>query len=171
MARTWLAALAALLLLPSTALASKGFPRGFLWGVATAGFQGDMGKGAPNDPASDWWTWVRDPDNIAKKRVSGDLPENGPAQWTHYKQDVALARKKLHANAFRLSIEWSRIFPRSTEGATTTGELDAIADQSAVKHYRDVLTAIRKAHMTPFVTLNHFSLPILLHDPIAASHA
>ena len=145
--------------------------KGFLWGVATAGFQGDMGPGAPNDPNSDWWVWVRDPDNIANHRVSGDLPENGPAQWTHYKQDIALAHDNLHANAFRLSIEWSRIFPRSTAGATTTAELDALADQSALAHYRAVLTAIRRAGMTPFVTLDHFTLPLWIHDPIAARNA
>jgi beta-galactosidase len=151
--------------------APKKLPKGFLWGVATAGFQGDMGPGAPSDPNSDWWAWVRDLENIQKKRVSGDLPENGGSQWTKYKQDVALARKKLNANAYRFSIEWSRIFPRSTERATTIAELDALADQSAVQHYRDELTAIRKAKMTPFVTLNHFTLPIWLHDPIAARNA
>ena len=146
-------------------------PRNFLWGVATAGFQADMGKGAPNDPNSDWWTWVRDPQNIQSHHVSGDLPENGPAQWTHYKTDIALARNKLNANAYRLSIEWSRIFPTSTENANSMAELDAIADQSALAHYRAVLTAIRRAHMTPFVTLNHFTLPLWLHDPIAARNA
>jgi beta-galactosidase len=151
--------------------ANAKLPKSFLWGVATAGFQADMGPGAPNDTNSDWWAWVHDPDNIAQKHVSGDLPENGPAQWTHYKQDIALARNRLNANAYRLSIEWSRIFPRSTEGATTVAQLDALADQSAVAHYRAVLRAIRAAHMTPFVTLNHFTLPLWLEDPIAARNA
>src|SRR3954469_20164496 len=162
---------AAIVAFSPSASASSKLPRGFLWGVATAGFQGDMGRGAPNDPNSDWWAWVRDPENIQQKRVSGDLPENGGSQWTKYKTDIALARNKLNANAYRLSIEWSRIFPRSTEGATTFGELDAIADQSAIAHYRALLSAIRAAHMTPFVTLNHFTLPLWLHDPLAARFA
>ena len=160
---------AAVLALPATAGAK--LPKNFLWGVATAGFQGDMGPGAPSDPNSDWWAWVRDPQNVQQKRVSGDLPEQGGSQWTKYKADAALARNKLNANAYRLSIEWSRIFPRSTEGATTTAELDALADPSALAHYRAQLQAIRAAHMTPFVTLNHFTLPIWLHDPIAARNA
>src|SRR3954471_16218050 len=71
-------------------------PKSFLWGVATAGFQGDMGPGSPNDPNSDWWVWVRDAENIQKQRVSGDLPENGGSQWTKYKTDVVLARKNLN---------------------------------------------------------------------------
>src|SRR3954447_25646254 len=118
-------------------------PENFLWGVATAGFQADMGPSAPNDPNSDWWAWVRDPQNIQQRRVSGDLPEHGGSQWTKYKTDIALAHKKLNANAYRFSIEWSRIFPRSTEGATTIGELDALADQTALAHYRAELQAIR----------------------------
>src|SRR5437899_3170392 len=154
----------------SSGAAAK-LPRTFLWGVATAGLQADMGKGAPDDPNSDWWAWVRDRNNIRNKRVSGDLPEHGPAQWTHYKQDVALARKKLNANAYRLSIEWSRIFPRATFGATSTAELDALADHKALAHYRAVLSAIRGVHMTPLVTLDHFTLPLWLHDPIAARNA
>jgi beta-galactosidase len=159
----------ALAALPATTSAK--LPKGFLWGVATAGFQDDMGKGAPSDPNSDWWAWVRDPINVQQHHVSGDLPEKGPAQWTHYKSDIALARNKLHANAYRLSIEWSRIFPHSTEGATSLAQLDALADQSAVAHYRQVLQAIRAAHMTPFVTLDHFTLPLWLDDPIAARDA
>src|SRR4051794_28896500 len=155
----------------SATAAEAKLPKGFLWGVATAGFQADMGKGAPNDTGTDWWSWVRDPENIQKKRVSGNLPEQGPAQWTHYKQDVALARRKLNANAYRLSIEWSRIFPRATFDATTTSDLDALADGPALAHYRAVLQALRAAHMTPFVTLNHFTLPHWLHDPIAARNA
>src|SRR4029453_585283 len=95
------------------AAAATKLPKSFLWGVATAGFQGDMGPGAPNDPNSDWWVWLRDPQNIQQKHVSGDLPEQGGSQWTKYKTDVSLARNKLGANAYRLSIEGSRLFPRS----------------------------------------------------------
>src|SRR3954447_17843231 len=101
------------------AVAAAKLPARFLWGVATAGFQADMGPGAPDDPDSDWWAWIRDPENIAKKRVSGDLPEQGGSRWTKYKQDVSLARKKVNANAYRFSVEWSRVFPHTTDGATT----------------------------------------------------
>jgi beta-glucosidase/6-phospho-beta-glucosidase/beta-galactosidase len=49
--------------------------------------------------------------------------------------------------------------------------LDALADQTAVAHYRTVLTALRARHLEPMVTLNHFSLPLWLHDPIAVRDA
>jgi hypothetical protein len=76
--------------------------------------------------------------------VSGDLPENGPGFWSLFKKDADLVKKQLAGNAFRMGIEWSRIFPTSTAGvstasgidASTLAALDAIADQTAVAHYR-----------------------------------
>ena len=155
------------------------FPEGFRWGAAIAGFQSDMGLGAPNDTGSDWWAWVRDPDNLSAGRVSGDLPETGPGFWNLYAADAKLAKKKLKLSAFRFGIEWSRVFPTSTAGVDASGgigqaelqALDALADQTAVAHYRDVLEALRARGLDPLVTVNHFSLPLWLHDPIATRDA
>jgi beta-galactosidase len=155
------------------------FPKRFRWGTAISGFQSDMGVGAPADPNSDWWVWVRDPQNVAARRVSGDLPENGPGFWTLFKKDADLVKKQLAGNAFRMGIEWSRIFPTSTAGISTANgidqstlaALDAIADQTAVAHYRDVLKALRKKRLEALVTLNHFTLPLWVHDPIEVRDA
>ena len=159
------------------AASPKRFPRGFLWGTATAGFQAEMGRGRNVDRGSDWYVWAHDPANIAADRVSGDLPERGPGEYARFRSDIALARKRLHNNAMRISIEWSRIFPRST--ASVTGPLDVaemkrldkLADQRAVRHYRAELMAIRDAGMAPFVTVSHYSLPLWIQDPIATRGA
>src|SRR5262245_33790170 len=164
---------------PAVARVAAPFPEHFLWGAAIAGFQSDMGVGAPNDPGSDWWAWVRDPDNVSDGRVSGDLPETGPGFWNLYASDAKLAKKTLKLNAFRFGIEWSRIFPTSTAGVDVSGgigqaqleALDALADQTAIAHYRDVLEALRARGLDPLVTVNHFSLPLWLHDPIAIRDA
>jgi beta-glucosidase/6-phospho-beta-glucosidase/beta-galactosidase len=164
---------------PGSARVVAPFPEGFLWGSAISGFQSDMGVGAPNDEGTDWWVWVHDADNISAGRVSGDLPENGPGFWTLFENDAKLAKKKLKLNAFRMGIEWSRIFPTSTAGVDATGgvsaedlaALDVLADQTAVAHYRDVLTALRARGLDPLVTVNHFSLPTWAHDPIATRDA
>lgn len=175
---------AALLALLAVSPAAAGrvratFPDGFLWGTAISGFQSDMGLGAPNDPNSDWWVWVRDAGNLSAGRVSGDLPEDGPGHWLRFAEDAKLARKKLRLNAQRLGMEWSRIFPASTAGVDASGgigapelaALDALADQSAVAHYREVFAALRARGLEPMVTLNHFSLPTWIHDPIAVRDA
>ena len=155
------------------------FPSGFLWGTAISGFQSDMGVGAPNDPNTDWWVWVRDAQNITTGRVSGELPEHGPGFWRLYGRDARLARFGLRNNALRMGIEWSRIFPTSTAGVDTSGgftpavlaALDALADPSAVAHYRDVLATLRALSLEPMVTLNHFTLPSWIHDPIEVRDA
>ena len=168
-------AIVLVLALPGAAgAAALHFPKGFQWGVASAGFQSEMGRGRDLDRGSDWWAWTHDRANIAAGHTSGDQPENGPGFWARGAGDVALARR-LGATTFRLSIEWSRIFPRSTAGvrsgavvgAGALRRLDRLADPRAVAHYRRLLGQIRAAGMTPLVTLQHFTLPRWLHDPLA----
>jgi beta-galactosidase len=172
------AALLVALIAPPAGAADE-FPGGFLWGTAISGFQTEAGRGHNLDPASDWYVWTHDPANIADDIVSGDLPEDGPGHWQRFRRDLDLVAEDLGNNAFRFSIEWSRIFPRSTEGIDVGAEideddlrrLDRLADQRAVHHYRNVLAAAAKRGITPFVTLHHWSLPTWLHDPIATREA
>jgi beta-galactosidase len=160
-------AAAALLATPAAAATpdSAPFPKGFLWGVATSGFQTEAGRGRDADRRADWWAWTHDVANIAAGHVTPDRVEDGPGSWRKWPTDVRLARRTLHASAFRLSVEWSRIFPRSTGRAHTLRALDRLADDRAVAHYRAVLRGIRRAGMEPFVTLQHFTLPRWLHEP------
>jgi beta-glucosidase/6-phospho-beta-glucosidase/beta-galactosidase len=156
---------------PSAAVA-RDFPRDFLWGTAIAAFQTEAGGTPANaDTRSDWWAWSHDPDEIAAGHVSGDLVERGPAHWRLYRRDLDLARNRLGSNAFRFSIEWSRLFPRAPKGARTPRQLDRFVDKAAARHYAAELRAIRARGMTPMVTLNHFTLPTWLHDPIAVRDA
>ena len=173
----------AALAVPATATAAdpgtRPFPKHFMWGVATAPFQTEMGAGH-NDTHSDWWAWTHDKENQRSGAVTTDKPERGPGSYVRFRQDSKLARK-LGLNTFRLGIEWSRIFPRSTASVRTPAsgrvtkkqlkQLDKLAAQSAVRHYRAVLKDLRARHLTPFVTLNHFTLPSWLHDPIAVRNA
>src|SRR5262245_6775733 len=121
---------------PALAAKRLPFPEDFLWGTAISGFQSDMGVGGPNDAGTDWWVWVHDPANIASGSVRGAFPEDGPGFWNLYKRDAKLVRKRLHGNAFRMGIEWSRIFPMPTTSIDASGgvtpdvlaALDAVAD-------------------------------------------
>jgi beta-galactosidase len=160
-----------LLLLFAASASARDFPKRFQWGVATAGFQVEMGRGHDVDRGSDWWTWARDPKNVQKGVVSGDLPENGPGFFAKYRRDVDLAAHDLHLKAFRLGIEWSRIFPHSTRKAHGLKELDKLANQHALARYRAILERIRADGMTPWVTLHHYVLPRWTHHAIAARDA
>jgi beta-galactosidase len=156
------------------------FPTDFHWGVAHAGFQAEGGPGSPVDPNSDWYKWVHDPINQLLGITHG-VPENGPGTYVEYGSDAVLARNDLGMNTFRMSIEWSRIFPNSTASVDISDEgggvtladlqaLDALANQGEVQHYRDVFTALRApgVNLEPLITVNHFTLPTWVHDPITA---
>ena len=153
-------------------------PDGFHWGVAHSGFQAEGGPGSPVDPRSDWYRWVHDPINQLLGLVKG-VPENGPGAYVSYEGDADLARDQLGMNTFRMSVEWSRIFPNSTAAVDISDEgggvsladlqaLDALADAEEVAHYRAVFEALRIRGLEPMVTVNHFTLPVWVHDPITA---
>jgi beta-galactosidase len=136
------------------------------------------------DPNTDWFVWVHDTTNIRNGLVSGDLPENSIDYWSLYKRDHEIA-KNLGLNAFRIGIEWSRIFPKSTnkvkvgvERASDGNiskievdnkaieELDRMANKEALNHYRDVINDLKVKSFRVFVCLNHFTLPLWIHNPI-----
>lgn len=130
------------------------FPKGFLWGSATAGFQ--VEKGLPN---SDWGLWVKTPGKIK----GGDDPDKaGPDALAHIDEDVALLTKT-GQNLYRFSIEWSRLYP--TRDAF---EKDA-PDVGAIAAYDKLFATLKAAGIVPMVTLQHFSLPSWLSDPAKAA--
>lgn len=112
----------------------------FLLGVATSGHQVDGDSPpAPND----WTLWeqagrTRDPSGAAADH------------WHRFRDDLALFRQ-LGANAYRFSLEWSRLEP-------SPGHCDA----DAVAHYLELVAACRQEGLEPLVTLSHFTLPAWL---------
>jgi beta-galactosidase len=165
-----------------------GFPKNFLWGVSISGFQFEMGDktGKNVDPNTDWYIWTHDATNIRNGLVSGDMPENGIDYWSLYTKDHDIA-KNLGLNAYRIGIEWSRIFPKSTNKVKVEverapdgnisrigvddqaiEELDRMADKETVNHYRAVIGDLKAKGFKVFVCLNHFTLPLWIHNPITA---
>lgn len=114
------------------------FPKGFLWGVATAGYQSEGG-----DRNSTWSEWDE----------KGKFPHRvGKAVdfWNRYAEDMDLARG-MNLNAFRMSVEWSRIEP-------VRGRYDL----AALAHYEKMIDTARAKGLEPVVTLNHFVYPAWL---------
>ena len=148
------------------------FPKRFLWGTAVAGFQTEAGcptlaPATCEDRASDWYQWVSDPELIADDStyVTGEPMAHGPGMRELYAEDFQRARDELHTGAIRLSIEWSRLFPDgAAEAATTVDALAAHADPVAVAYYRDMFATARRLGLKLLVTLNHYTLPLWIHD-------
>ena len=107
------------------------FPNKFLWGSATSSYQ--VEGGIEN---CDW---------------SKDFPAgNACDHYRRYEEDFNLL-KKLNQNAYRFSIEWSRIEPN--EGKF---------DKKEIEHYRKMLLSLKKKEIVSFVTLWHWTTPLWL---------
>jgi beta-glucosidase len=104
------------------------FPKGFLWGAATSAYQ--VEGGIEN---SDW---------------SDLFPAGRCCDHYHlYEQNLDLL-EQLNLNAYRFSIEWSRVEPGP-----------GLFDQKEIDHYRQVLRSLRSRGIKTMVTLHHFSNP------------
>ncbi|HZU75013.1 MAG TPA: family 1 glycosylhydrolase [Acidimicrobiales bacterium] len=113
------------------------FPDGFVWGTATAAHQVEGGNWN-----NDWWDWEHNPDSGCVE-PSGDTCDH----YHRYRDDLDLMAE-LGFNAYRFSLEWSRIEPEEGEWST-----------AALEHYRRVCAACHERSMTPIVTFHHFSSP------------
>ena len=110
-------------------------PDGFLWGVATSGFQVEGG-----DTSSQWAKWVADGRTREKIYKATDFIHR-------YPEDVGNAAA-LGVKAFRISIEWARLEPQP-----------GIIDRGIVAYYDRLIETIYSHGMEPVVTLLHFSYP------------
>jgi beta-glucosidase len=120
------------------------FPRGFLWGTATASHQVE-GKNTNNN----WWAWEQEPGRILQGHKSGLACDWWNGRW---REDFDRAAQG-GQNAHRLSIEWSRIQPAPERW-----------DEDALDRYREMLRGLHERDLTPMVTLHHFTDPLWLTE-------
>ncbi|MDB5186741.1 MAG: putative beta-glucosidase [Candidatus Saccharibacteria bacterium] len=147
---------------PTTSKSNLKFPKKFLWGAATSAHQ------VEGDTHNQWTVWEFENTISLATRASyhfGELenwpqieqaakdPNNyvsakGADHYNRYAEDFDLL-KKMNMNAFRFSIEWSRVEPQ--EGAWNA---------EAIEHYKQYIDQLRRRNIEPVVTLFHFTLPV-----------
>ena len=118
----------------------------FLWGVATSAYQSEGGYNRNGMPHTNW----------AGAERCGDVEPVGRAAefWNRYRADFDSCRR-LGLNAFRLSVEWSRIQPTMNEGIGQPPDFD----YQALDRYSEILCQCRAQGLEPLVTLHHFVHP------------
>ena len=115
------------------------FPRGFIWGTATAAYQVEG-----NNVNSNWYTWEQQPGHI----LHGDRAGLACDWWSgRWREDFQRAAEAFQ-NAHRMSIEWSRIQPAPDRW-----------DEEALDRYIQMVRYLRELNMTPLITLHHYSDP------------
>ncbi len=123
-------------------------PRGFLWGSATSAHQVEGGC-----TANSWSRFESESLPDGRPRIEGSQKAGDAAdQWNRWPDDIRLMQD-LSLNAYRFSVEWSKIEP--AEGSF---------DESALDHYAQLAGKLRAAGITPMVTLHHFTDPTWFAD-------
>src|SRR5262245_10258326 len=126
------------------------FPKGFFWGTATAAYQIEGAWNEDGKGRSIWDTYAHTPEKI-KNGDTGDVAND---HYHRYKEDVAMMKRDIGANAYRFSISWPRIFPDGTGTPNAKG----------VDFYNRVVDELKAAGIEPFATLYHWDLPQTLQD-------
>jgi beta-glucosidase len=117
------------------------FPKGFLWGTASAAHQVEG-----NNTNNDWWHFEQRPEAI----WHGDRSGLACDWWRNAERDFDLMAEMGHST-HRLSVEWSRIEPE-----------EGVFNPEAIARYREMLTGLHQRGIEPMVTLFHFSSPLWL---------
>lgn len=140
--RSFVGGAAALAALPGVTLAQaraapRAFPKGFLWGTATAAHQVEG-----NNTNSDSWVL-----ETVKPTIYKEPSLDAANSFELWPVDLDLA-KNMGLNSYRFSLEWARIEPEP--GRFSVAMLD---------HYKAIVEGCRKRGMVPIVTFNHFTTP------------
>lgn len=125
------------------------FPRGFVWGVATAAAQIEGATREGGKGESIWDRYSHTPGKIH----GGGVPDVACDHYHLYREDCALMRQ-LGLRHYRMSIAWPRIFPEG-RGAV---------NQAGVDFYQRLFDALEANGITPWVTMFHWDLPQALED-------
>ena len=125
------------------------FPKGFVWGAATAAYQIEGAANEDGRGESIWDRFSHTPGNV----LNGDTGDVADDHYHRWPQDVALMQS-LGLKAYRFSIAWPRIIPDGI-GAVNDAGLD---------FYDRLVDGLLAAGIEPFVTLYHWDLPQALQD-------
>ena len=133
----------------------KMFPKNFLWGGAVAANQCE---GAYNEDGKGLSIQDVMPHGIKGPRTKEPTPDNmklvGIDFYHRYKEDIRLFAE-MGFKVFRLSIAWSRIFPKGDE---------EMPNEAGLKFYDDVFDECHKYGIEPLVTLSHYETPLYLAE-------
>ncbi|MFH1105436.1 MAG: GH1 family beta-glucosidase [Actinomycetota bacterium] len=125
------------------------FPRGFLWGAATAAYQVEGCPDADGRSESIWDRFSRSHGNVAGGHT-GDVACDHYHRW---REDIRLMAE-LGLGAYRFSVSWPRVIPDG-RGRINGPGLD---------FYDRLVDGLLENEIEPFVTLYHWDLPQVLED-------
>lgn len=149
----------------------EAFPKKFLWGGATAAsqYEGAFDIDGKGLSTADMVRWLPKeeremkeyPFEVSREEIESILDGNlkgifpkrkGTGFYYHYKEDIALMAE-MGFKAYRMSINWSRIFPNGD---------DLYPNEKGLEFYDKVFDECLKYDIEPIVTLSHYETPLNL---------
>ena len=134
------------------------FKEGFLWGGATAANQYEGGFNEGGKGISDADVMSNGTHTTPRQITNGIeeglyYPNHIASDFYHrYKEDIALMAE-MGFKVFRLSINWTRIFPNGDEMEP---------NEEGLQFYDNVFDELKKYNIEPLVTISHYELPFYL---------
>jgi beta-glucosidase len=125
------------------------FPRGFVWGAATASYQIEGAAREDGRGPSIWDTFSRTPGKVH----AGHTGDVACDHYHRYRDDVALMAE-LGLASYRFSVAWPRIQPDGTGPVEVRG----------LDFYDRLTDELIGRGIDPVVTLYHWDLPQTLQD-------
>ncbi|MQW23522.1 MULTISPECIES: glycoside hydrolase family 1 protein [unclassified Lactococcus] len=141
------------------------FPKGFLWGGATAanqlegGYDRDKkglsvadvmpgGKQRMGVLASDDFEWKLDNEHYHYPN------HRGIEHYDHFEEDIKLFAE-MGFKCYRFSVAWSRIFPRGDE---------KLPNEAGLAFYEKLIDTCLAYQIEPVITISHYEMPLVLAD-------
>jgi beta-glucosidase len=143
------------------------FPKDFYWGASTSAHQIEGGL------ENSWSEWEK-----KNSKISSEKYRQGPPHWYEmseenlrdacdpdnyisgkgcdsfhrYREDVEVL-KELGLNAYRFSVDWSRIEPKKGEYS-----------EEGIEYYRSLVKELKSNGIEPFLTCWHWPVPLWLRE-------
>lgn len=125
------------------------FPKGFLWGAATAAYQIEGAVNEDGRGPSIWDTFSHTPGKI----YNGDTGDVADDHYHRWEEDLSLMAA-MGLNAYRFSVAWPRIQPLGKGGLNPAG----------LDFYDRLVDGLLARDIQPWITLYHWDLPQALQD-------
>jgi len=139
-------------------------PSDFKWGAATAAYQveGAWNVDGRGESVWDHFTHLYPLNVESGDRTNEDSTNGNVACDSYHKFDEDVKMMKImHANHYRFSISWPRLFP---EGQARKIDGQWNVNQKGTDYYNMVIDTLIENDITPMATLYHWDLPYALHE-------
>ncbi|BES89246.1 glycoside hydrolases [Nesidiocoris tenuis] len=128
------------------------FPKGFLFGSATASYQVEGAWNDTDKGESIWDHITHNNPNFIAEQQNGDIADDS---FHKFKEDIRIM-KDIGFKSYRFSISWPRVLP--------TGKVADGYSKTGLNYYTELIDELLANGIEPLVTLYHWDLPQALQE-------